>query len=114
MGSSSFAFTTEADGQSYSVLVVNMGTINAGVTLLDMPAYPQIADEYAATFAAQKALSPDVWISSHAGHFDLHDRVSAGNADDPQRFSGGYRERIELYEGRYLTQLQEEQAEDSR
>lgn len=113
-GSSSFSFTTGDDERSYSVLVVNMGTINPGVSLLDMPAYPQIAAEYGSTFAAQKALSPDVWVSSHAGHFDLHDRVPPGDAYDPQRFSAGYREKIALYEERYLNQLQEERAGGSR
>jgi metallo-beta-lactamase class B len=109
-GASSFAFTTEDDGRTYSVLIVNMGTINPGVELLNMPAYPEIADDYAATFAAQKSLVPDIWVSSHAGHFDLHDKYSPGDAYDPQRFmdAEGYRAKIELYELRYLEQLEEE------
>ena len=116
-GASSFTFdTVDDDGERYSVLVVNMGSINNGVKLLDMPAYPEIASEFESTFAAQKALSADVWVSSHAGHFDLHDKVAPDDPYDPQRFMdpGGYREKIELYERRYLTQLQQEREQASK
>jgi len=111
-GASSFTFDTESDGRRYSVLVVNMGSINGGVELLDMPAYPAIADEYGATFAAQRALEADVWVSSHAGHFDLHEKFSPGEPYDPTRFidPDGYGAKIDLYEQRYRTQLQEEEA----
>jgi metallo-beta-lactamase class B len=115
-GSSSFSFMTEDDGRPYSVLIVNMGTINPGVELLNMRAYPAIAADYAATFRAQKALSPDVWVSSHAGHFDLHDRMTPGAAYDPKRFMdpAAYAAKIDLFEERYLTQLEEERARRSR
>ena len=115
-GASSFTFDTEDDdGEIYSVLIVNMGSINSGVTLLDMPAYPQIANNYEATFAAQKALSADIWVSSHAYHFNLHDKVSPGDSYDPQRFVDpeGYREKIAFYERSYLMQLQEERTQAS-
>ena len=113
-GASSFTFeTTDDNGDSYSVLVVNMGSINSGVNVLGMPAYPDIASDFEATYAAQKALSADVWVSSHAGHFNLHEKVSPGDPYDPQRFvdPDGYREKIESYEQLYLTKLQEERAQ---
>lgn len=116
-GASSFTFdTVDDDGQTYSVLVVNMGSINNGVELLNMPGYPEIASEFEATFAAQKALRADVWVSSHAGHFNLHDKVSPGDPYDPQRFvdPDGYREKIAFYERAYLTQLRQEREQASK
>ena len=55
-GASSFAFATSDGGRDYEVLVVNMGSINDGVELLGMERYPEIAADYASTFAAQKNL----------------------------------------------------------
>jgi metallo-beta-lactamase class B len=115
-GASSFSFTTADAGRDYSVLIVNMGSINPGVELLNMRAYPAIAADYAATFRAQKALSADIWVSSHASHFDLHDRVVPGAPYDPTRFMdpAGYAAKIDEYERRYLAQLEEERARRSR
>lgn len=111
-GASSFTFDAEEDGQRRSVLIVNMATINPGVELLNMRAYPGIAEDYASTFRAQKAMTPDVWVSSHAGHFDLHEKFTPGAAYDPKRFQdpAGYQRKISGYEQIYLTQLEEERA----
>lgn len=115
-GASSFTFTTADDERSYAVLIVNMGTINQGVELLNMPAYPEIADDYAATFRAQQALTADVWVSSHASHFDLHEKFQPGGGYDAEPFidQAGYLAKIELYEQRYRTQLAAERARRSR
>ena len=115
-GSTSFTFQTEDDERTYSVLIVNMGTINRNrVRLLDAPAYPNVVDAYADTFDSQKRLAGtfDVWVSSHAGHFGLHDKYEPGDAYDPNRFVDpeGYLERIQRYERLYLDQLDREQRE---
>lgn len=112
-GASSFTFETEDSGRTFSVLVVNMGSINAGVELLNMPGYPEIAEDYATTFAAQKALSADVWVSSHGRHYDLYDKFTPGDAYDPERFidPDGYIAKIEEYEQLYLSQLESERAQ---
>ncbi len=115
-GASSFTFDTEDNGRTYSVLIVNMGSINAGVELLNMPGYPEISEDYAATFAAQKALSADVWVSSHGRHFDLYDKFAPGDTYDPERFIDpeGYAAKIEEYEQLYLAQLEAERAQRAR
>ncbi len=115
-GASSFTFDTEDGGRTYSVLVVNMGSVNNGVELLNMPGYPEIAEDYAATFAAQKDLSADVWVSSHGRHYDLYDKFMPGDSYDPQRFADpeGYIAKIEEYEQLYLRQLATERAQQAR
>ena len=63
-----------------------MGSINPGVTVSGMPKYPTIGDDYARTFAAQKALPVDVFLASHAAQFDMHEKYKPGDAYDPNRF----------------------------
>jgi len=111
-GASSFLFDAEDGGRTRSVLLVNMDTINPGVELLNMRAYPAIAEEYAATFRAQKALTADIWVSSHAGHFDLLKKIGPGDPYDPNRFAdpAGYQQKIALYEKLYLEQLADERS----
>jgi metallo-beta-lactamase class B len=111
-GATSFSFTTQDAGRSYNVLIINMGTINPGVNVNFMPAFPKIGEAYASTLARQKQLKPDVWVSSHAGHFDLHRKYKVGDAYDPNRFvdPAGYISKVEFYEKRYLDQLQKDRA----
>ncbi|HSG65819.1 MAG TPA: MBL fold metallo-hydrolase, partial [Gammaproteobacteria bacterium] len=111
-GASSFSFMAADGDERRSALIVNMGTINPGVELLNMPAYAAIADDYARTFRAQKAMAPEIWVSSHAGHFDLHEKFSPGNPYDPDRFadSSAYRRKIEGFEQLYLRQIEDERA----
>jgi metallo-beta-lactamase class B len=118
-GASSFTFdSVDDDGKVYSVLIVNMGSINGGVSLLDMPGFPEIASVFESTYAAQKLLSrtTDIWVSSHSGHFDLHEKFSPGDSYDPSRFMDpeGYKEKIRFYENAYLKQFQEEREQASK
>jgi len=110
-GASSFTYTVQEADRKYNVLIVNMGTINPGVTVSFMPAFPKINEAYATTLTKQKQMKPDVWVSSHAGHFNMHDKYKPGDAYDPNRFVDpkGYLAKIELYEKRYLDQLKKEQ-----
>jgi len=109
-GATSFMFTTQDAGRTYRVLIVNMGSINPGVNVSGMPGYPNITEAYAQTFAKQKELKPEIWVSSHAGHFGLHEKYKPGDAYDPKRFIDpeGYRAKIERYEKLYRDQLQRE------
>jgi metallo-beta-lactamase class B len=109
-GATSFTYTTQEAGRKYDVLIVNMGSINPGVNVGYMPGFPQITDSYAKTLAKQKQLKPDVWVSSHAGHFNLHEKYKPGDAYDPNRFvdPAGYQAKVELYEKRFQEQLRKD------
>jgi metallo-beta-lactamase class B len=112
-GSTSFAFTTQDGARSYRVLIANMDTVNQGVKLLDSPAYPTIIQDYALTFRRQQELTPDVWVSSHAGMFGLHEKYKPGRPYDPDRFVDpeGYLATVKMFEQRYLDQLSREKRE---
>jgi metallo-beta-lactamase class B len=111
-GATSFTLTVRENGRDYRVAIVNMGSINPGVTVSGMPKYPTIADDYARTFAAQKALPIDVFLASHAAQFGMHEKYKPGDAYDPNRFvdPAGYLRAVERLEGIYREQLATERA----
>lgn len=109
-GASSFTYTTSDGGRDYKVLIANMGSINPGVNVATMPGYPNITEAYTGTFARQKLMKPDVWVSSHAAQFDMHKKYKTGDAYDPNRFAdpAGYVAKIASYEKLFLDQLQQD------
>jgi metallo-beta-lactamase class B len=111
-GATSFALTVREAGRDYRVVIANMGSINPGVTVSGMPKYPTIADDYARTFAAQKALPVDVFLASHAAQFGMHQKYKPGDAYDANRFvdAKGYLAAVERLEGIYREQLARERA----
>jgi metallo-beta-lactamase class B len=112
LGSTSLSFTTQDAGRTYNVLIVNMGTINPGVNVAHMPGFPGITQAYQTTFAKQKQLKPEVWVSSHAGHFNLHQKYKPGDPYDPNRFvdPDGYQAKIAHYEKLFNAALEKDKA----
>ncbi len=109
-GSTSFSFTTRTDNKDLSVLIVNMGTINSGVNVSGMPGYENITEDFKNTFNSQLELTPDIYVSAHAGHFDLHEKFIPGDEYDPLRFvdQAGYVEKIKYYQKIFTDQLEGE------
>lgn len=85
-GSCSFLFDVKDKQRSYRVLIANMPTIVTEKSFSDLPAYPDIAKDYAYTFASLKKLSFDIWLSSHASQFGLHNKHKPGDKYNPAAF----------------------------
>ncbi|MDB5061124.1 MAG: bla [Mucilaginibacter sp.] len=85
-GSSSFLFDVEDEQKHYRILIANMPTIVTGKSFSDIPAYPDIAKDYAYTLDAMKKLSFDIWLSSHASQFGLHTKHKPGDGYNPAAF----------------------------
>jgi len=115
-GATSFTFATQEGGKTYNVLIVNMDGINAGVKLLGSPGYPTIVEDFANTLKDQATYTPDIWVSSHAGQFNLHQVYKPGDAYNPARFGdlAAYRAKIAGYQKAYQDQLAEERSEKAR
>jgi metallo-beta-lactamase class B len=111
-GATTFTLTVRENGRDYRVAIANLGSINPGVTVSGMPKYPTIGDDYARTFAAQKALPVDVFLASHAAQFRMHQKYEPGNPYDPNRFVDpqGYLTEVERLEKIYIEQLAKERA----
>ena len=110
-GSSSYTMQVGENGRDYNVAIANMGTINAGKRLVVDPTYPGVSEDFARTFASQKAMDVDVWVSAHGGQYDLHDKYEPGQAYTPETFVDpeGFLAAVEALEAAYLEQLAEEQ-----
>jgi metallo-beta-lactamase class B len=109
-GATSFSYPVTDAGKTYNVLIVNMDGINEGVKLLGSPGYPTIVEDFKNTLAMQATYTPDIWVSSHAGQFNLHQVYKPGDAYDPTRFGdlAAYRAKITGYQAAYEKQLAEE------
>ncbi|MEQ1729276.1 MAG: subclass B3 metallo-beta-lactamase [Vicinamibacterales bacterium] len=107
-GATSFTTTVVENGKTYRVGIVNMGSINPGVRMIDHPSYPGIA--YAKTFLAQKDLRLDIFLASHASQFRLHEKHAPGDSYSPERFVDpkGYLEGVQRLEKVYLDQVAKE------
>ena len=111
-GATSFTTDLREGGKTYRVIIANMGSINPGVKVTGMPKYPDITQDYARTFIAQKEMKIDVWLASHAGQFRLHDKYKPGDAYDPDRFvdPDGFLASVRQLEKAYLDQVARERA----
>ena len=106
-GASSFTFIVRERTRDYRVGIINLGSINPGVRLSGMPGFPDIGDAYARSFAAQKAMALDVFLSSHASQFGLHQKREAGDAYNADRFVDpkGFHEAVGELEAIFRKQL---------
>lgn len=114
-GSVSYAMTVTEAGRTYDVLIVNMAYINEGVNVAVKPTYPGIEADFSKTFESQRALSPDIWVSSHKSAYGFHEKHTPGQAYDPSTFVDrtGYIEAIELHEVTFVKKLYEERLEEA-
>jgi metallo-beta-lactamase class B len=109
-GSVSYGLTIAENGRNYRVLIANMGSINPGTVLIGNKKYPQIADDYARTFREQKKLECDIFLSSHASQYQLHDKWKPEQAYSPATFTDpeGYKAAVGRAEMAYNEWLAKE------
>ena len=71
-----------------------------------------MAQDFGYTIADLKKYTPDIWLSSHAGQFNLHQVYKPGDPYNPARFGdlNAYRGKIQGYDDAYRKQLQAEMA----
>lgn len=111
-GATSFTTEVRENGRTYRVVIANLGSINPGVTVTGMSTYPGIQQDYARTFAAQRAMTIDVFFASHASQFRMHEKYKPGDAYDPDRFVDpkGFMDAVARLEKAYLDQVIKERA----
>ena len=114
-GCTSWAMNVEEAGQSYLALIVCSFGVNPGYVLVDNPDYPEIADDYRATFAKARSLPVDVFLGSHGFWYDMErklERAMTRAEGDPNPFIDreGYLAHIDMQEQRFLEMLAEQEA----
>jgi metallo-beta-lactamase class B len=106
-GANSFLLEVRDEHKTYRVLIANMPTMQDQTNLAGMDGYPDIAKDYAYTFDSLKKLKFDIWLSSHAAQFQLHQKHKTGDAYRPGAFidQPGYDETLANLEKLYLRRL---------
>ncbi len=86
-GSCSFLFTVKDEKRSYRVFIANMPTIVVEKKFEEVKVYPGIVRDYTNTFNAMKNISFDLWLSSHASQFNMHNKHKTGDSYNPAAFN---------------------------
>ena len=106
-GANSFLFDVKDETKTWRVLIANMPSMQTQTNLAGMEGYSDIGKDYAYSFAALKKLQFDIWLSSHAGQFKLHEKHKPDDPYNPQVFIDrpGYDETLGNLEKLYLQRL---------
>jgi glyoxylase-like metal-dependent hydrolase (beta-lactamase superfamily II) len=86
-GSCSYLFTTQDSSRSFNILIANMPTIISDRKFEEITDYPGISKDFGNTLQSMKKLDFDIWVASHAGQFELHEKRKPGAAYNPALFS---------------------------
>ncbi len=109
-GCTSWGVELEEGGETYNALIVCSFGVNANYVLVDNPNYPDITDDYRATFAKARAMPVDVFVASHGSFYDLpakHEKLLHRMQGDPNPFvdHAGFLAYIDFQEGRFQAML---------
>jgi len=88
-GCTTWTMKAQEGGKSYDVVIVCSAGVNPGYVLVNNKDYPQIADDYAATYKKLRALPCDVFLGAHGTFYDLESKYAKSlkrGQDDPNPF----------------------------
>lgn len=110
-GCTSWAIELEEGGQRYQAeIVCSFGILGK---LVDNAEYPEIADDYVASFAKARALPVDVFLGSHGFFYDLENKypkllARARGEPNPYIDHAGYLRYIDQQEQAFRSALEEQ------
>ena len=112
-GCTSWGLTVQENGERYEALIVCSFGVNDNYVLVGNADYPQIADDYVATFAKARGLPVDVFLGSHGSFYGLPEKFAAledRRPGEPNPFVDheGYLAHIATQEQRFLAMLQKQ------
>jgi metallo-beta-lactamase class B len=105
-GATSFLFDVADENRSYRVLIANMPSVIVP-RLSKVKGYPDIVADYAYTLDDLRKQKFDIWLSSHASQFGLHDKHGPGDGYHPEVFMDreGYDAAIDDLQKQYLENI---------
>ncbi len=111
-GCTTWTFTVRDRGRALRVVVVGGTTINPGVRVSGMPAYPDIGRDYAHTFEVLQALPCDVFLGAHRSYYGGAAKAerlrAAPNGPNPFVDPDGYRAALARWRAAFEQQLADE------
>lgn len=114
-GCTSWGLDVREDGKNYNALIVCSFGVNDNYVLVGNKDYPEIADDYVATFAKARTLPVDVFLGSHGAFYGLEAKYAAlmnRKPGDPNPFidHAGYLAHIDAQQKRFEAMLATQQA----
>jgi metallo-beta-lactamase class B len=111
-GCTTWTMKVEQNGKSYHVVIVGSPNVNPGYKLVHNAAYPEIAQDYEATFRTLKSLPCDFFLGAHGSYFGMEDKFSRRRTDGPNPFldPAGYRIYIAKTEAAFRKELAKQSA----
>jgi metallo-beta-lactamase class B len=110
-GCTTWTTSVKEDGKTYQVVFLGGVTI-PGYKLVGNALYPNIADDYARSFALLKQLPCDVFLGAHGSYFGLEKKLAhVGETPNPFIDPDGYRRHIDEFEHAFRDQLDREKRE---
>lgn len=112
-GCTSWGLEVEEGGEAYDALIVCSFGVNPGYILDGNQDYPEIADDYRATFAKARELPVDVFLGAHGMWYGLaekYEKLQRRGPGDPNPFidRAGYLAHVEAQEQRFEAMLAEQ------
>ena len=108
LGATTWTMKVHDQGRALDVVFFPSANINPGVHLHDNERYPNIARDFARSFAIWKALPCDVFLADHGEFYDMkakYERARENPAQNPFIDPDGYRAFIAQAEARFLERL---------
>jgi metallo-beta-lactamase class B len=109
-GCTTWAWQVTEGDKKYDVVVIGSPNVNPGYRLVGNQDYPEIADDFAKTFAVLKKLPYDIFLGAHGNYYDMHAKYarlkSAGGNPfiDPQGYRAYVAEREQAFQAKLTEQ----------
>jgi metallo-beta-lactamase class B len=99
-------------GKSYDVVIVGSPNVNAGYRLVENKDYPEIAADFAKSFAIWRGLPCDIFLGAHGNYYGLEQKYPRLKKGEPNPFVDpqGYKAYIEDREKAYRSTLEQQKA----
>jgi metallo-beta-lactamase class B len=97
-------------GKSYDVVIVGSPNVNAGYRLVDNKDYPEIAADFAKSFALWRSMPCDIFLGAHGDYYGLLQKYPRLKKGEPNPFVDppGYKAYIDDREKTYRTKLDQQ------
>lgn len=70
-GTTTWSLKVKDGGKTYNAVIIGSPNVNPGYKLVGNTAYPNIAEDYAKSFPAMRALTCDIFLGAHGGYFNM-------------------------------------------
>jgi metallo-beta-lactamase class B len=85
-GCTTWTMQVQENGKTLNAVIVGSPNVLSSYNLIDSPAYPQMAADFAQQFRTLKSLPCDIFLGAHGGYFDLLAKFARKQAGDPNAF----------------------------